>query len=230
MMPAQALKPGSTRPHWAAHTEVEISLGIGLEIETESMKALGGIPVIVKILKKISLPIVVEIMEAGDLIVTNCIDFSIDDLQPEGLVQPSGKPFPLEVLQIIVDTRNDPNIPVPCTDSRGLSIVKEIKSPYTHAWFVLVIEGDSEGINHIGIGLIFGNFSLYHKGISPLGISTLSQSTKICCPASCRLYRWLIGWIARPECYLSTVLSGRNPQQSKTVFERKSGLLRTVGD
>ena len=50
MMPAQALKPGSTRPHWAAHTEVEISLGIGLEIETESMKALGGIPVIVKIL------------------------------------------------------------------------------------------------------------------------------------------------------------------------------------
>ena len=44
------------------------------------MKALGGIPVIVKILQKICLPIVIEIMEAGDLIVTHGVDFSIDDL------------------------------------------------------------------------------------------------------------------------------------------------------
>ena len=93
MVPAQALKPGSTRPHWAAHTEVEISLGIGLEIETESMKALGGIPVIVKILQKISLPIVVEIMEAGDLIVTNCIDFSVTILSPKGSCKPVAKRF-----------------------------------------------------------------------------------------------------------------------------------------
>ena len=81
MVPAQALKPGSSRPHRAAHTEVEISLGIGLEIETESMKALGGIPVIIKILQEIGLPIVVEIMKTGDLIISHCVDFFVHDLQ-----------------------------------------------------------------------------------------------------------------------------------------------------
>jgi hypothetical protein len=40
MMPAQPLEPGSTRPYWATHAEVEISLRVGLQIKTEGMKAL----------------------------------------------------------------------------------------------------------------------------------------------------------------------------------------------
>ena len=50
------------------------------------MKPFGGIPVIVKIFEKVRLTIVVQIMEAGNLIVSDGIDFPVDDLQPEGLV------------------------------------------------------------------------------------------------------------------------------------------------
>ena len=98
MVPTQALKPGSTRPHRTAHTEVEIPLGIGLEIETESMKALGGIPVIVKILKKIGLPIVIEIMKTGDLIISHGVDFLVHNLEAQRLVQTGGKAFPFYLL------------------------------------------------------------------------------------------------------------------------------------
>ena len=98
MMPAQALKPGSTRPYWAAHTEIEIPLGIGLQIKTEGMKALGGIPVIVKIFQKISLPIVVEIMKTGNLIVSHCVDFFVHNLKAQRLVQAGGKTFPFYFL------------------------------------------------------------------------------------------------------------------------------------
>ncbi len=152
MVPAQSLKPGSPCPYRATHAEVEISLWVGLQIETKGMKALGGIPVIVKILQKIRLAIVVKIMEAGDLIVSDGVDFSVDDLQPEGLMQPGGKPFPLEVLQIIVDARNDPDIAIPGADGSTIAIVKKIESPDTHTRFVLVIERDPKGIDHIGIG------------------------------------------------------------------------------
>ena len=94
------------------------------------MKPFGGIPVIVKILQKIRLAIVVKIMEAGDLIVSDGIDFSVDDLQPEGLMQPGGKTFPFEVLQlIIVDARNDPHIAIPGADGAVFPSSKKSKAP-----------------------------------------------------------------------------------------------------
>ena len=176
MVPPKTLKSSSTCPHRTAHTEVEISQGVGLQIKTEGMKALGGIPVIIKILKKICLPIVIEIMKTGDLIISHGVDFFIHNLESQRFVQTGGKSFPFYILQLIIDIADDPYIPIPGTNRCGFSIGKEIECTNPHASIVFIVERYTNAVDHIGVLIIGGKLPFCNDGISPLGRTSLGQS------------------------------------------------------
>ena len=60
MVFAHSLETTTARSDRTPHAEVEISIGPRLQIKAEGMKTLGQFPVIVKVFKKISFPVLVK--------------------------------------------------------------------------------------------------------------------------------------------------------------------------
>ena len=92
------LKAAAAATHGHAEGEVEVAFLVSHQIKGKSMETTGQLPVIVEVLIVVGLAILVEIVEARDLVITDGVDLFIHDLKPEGLVNTAGKELPLQVL------------------------------------------------------------------------------------------------------------------------------------
>ena len=133
MVPAHALETAAAPADGAAEGEVKVAAGVGVQVEAKGMEPVGEVPVIVEVFIEVGLAILVEVMVAGDLVIGHGVDDIIDDLEPERLVLAGGKAFPCDLVQVIVNALDDPDVPVPGADGGACAVGKEIKAAEAHA-------------------------------------------------------------------------------------------------
>ena len=80
MLFAHTLKPTPPCPYGTTHGEIKISFRVSVQIKTKGMKSLCILPVVVKIFQKVGFAISIEIMKAGNLVISNGVDLFIYDL------------------------------------------------------------------------------------------------------------------------------------------------------
>src|SRR5580765_5828379 len=114
-------RPGRT------FAEVEIARGVSVQVESELVIIIGYHHVVVKILVEVSFTILVQIVQAIDLVATSDIDRIVDDLQPERLKHPGGKPLPRQLVELVVDAGNNPNVTVKSANRRA-AIREEVEA------------------------------------------------------------------------------------------------------
>src|SRR5687767_14027252 len=113
MVPGDSVKATAAGADGGAEGKEEVSLWIGLKIEAESVKRRGQLPVVIKVLIKVRLAVAIQVMQACDLVVANGVNLVIHDPESKRLVQPGGEAFPCEVVEVIVDARDHPDIAGP---------------------------------------------------------------------------------------------------------------------
>ena len=64
-------------------------------------------------LVEISLVVAVEVGQPGDPVAPVDVDLVINDLQAERLKQPGGEPLPGQFFELLIDSRDDPDVAAP---------------------------------------------------------------------------------------------------------------------
>ena len=70
----------------AGFGEIEIAVGVGLEAEVTFILAIVDDAGVVEVFVEVGLAVAVEIVQAGDLVAAEDVDFVIDDFQSNGLI------------------------------------------------------------------------------------------------------------------------------------------------
>ena len=95
-----------------AADEIKIARRIRLQTRRIRMPAAANHNVIIKRLVKIGLAVAVLIVQPCNLIAPQHVHLILHNPQPQRLIQPRGKPMPLYRLQLGINPRHLPNIPV----------------------------------------------------------------------------------------------------------------------
>ena len=109
--------------------EVEVPLGVGLEVEGELVEAGRHGHVVVERLVEVGLAVAVEVVQPGDPVAAQDVDLVVHDLQAQRLEQPGGEPLPGQLLQLLVDPGDDPDVAAPGRSAADLPSAKKSIPP-----------------------------------------------------------------------------------------------------
>ena len=112
-MLGEVRKSSSAREDGCAFAEVEVAFLVGLEVEGELVEAGSDDDVVIKALVKICFAIVVEIVEAGELVASVGVNDVVDNFKTKSLEKSDGESTPGDPGEVTVDTLGDPNVTVP---------------------------------------------------------------------------------------------------------------------
>ena len=110
--------PAAARIHRAALGEVEVAGRVGLQVEGELVEARRDLHVVVEVLVEVGLAVAVQVVQPGDLVAAEDVDLVVDDLQAQRLEQARGEAPPRELLELVVDAGDDPDVAAPGADRR----------------------------------------------------------------------------------------------------------------
>ena len=113
------------------------------------MVMVGDGNVIVEVLVEIRLAVLVEIVQARNLITPQYIHLAFNNFQAEWLKEAGGVPAPFQFLKFLIDAANNPHVPRDRTHRRCCAVFKKIKSTTTNPGFPRVVFRYSDGIDHI---------------------------------------------------------------------------------
>ena len=99
MVVADFIKASATFTDRSGLDEIEISCGVGLQIEDELVEVLCHHHIEVKGFVSVALAVAIGVTEFPDAIAASNVDFTPHDLQPERMIKTSGKPTPGDVRQ-----------------------------------------------------------------------------------------------------------------------------------
>ncbi len=103
-----------------------------MEVVGEFVKVLGDHDIVVEAFVEVGFVVVVEIVEACDLVATMNVDDIVDDFETEGMEESCCVSFPLDVLEVLVDSGDDPDIAAPSADGCA-TIGEEVEATNPHA-------------------------------------------------------------------------------------------------
>ena len=112
-MLGEVRKSASAREDGCAFAEVEVAFLVGLEVEGELVEAGSDEDVVIKALVKICFAIIVEIVEAGELVASVGVNDVVDNFKTKSLEKSACESTPGDPGEVTVDTLGDPNVTVP---------------------------------------------------------------------------------------------------------------------
>ena len=119
--------------------EVEIAVRAAVEIERELVEMVRGVEIVVEVFVEIGLAVVVEVVQDGDLVAVQDIDFSIDHFDALRLMEARGEAPPRQFVEVFVDAVDDPDIARPGCH-RGAVVVEEVEISRPEPRFPRVFE------------------------------------------------------------------------------------------
>src|SRR6185436_18641328 len=105
--------------------------------------------VVVEILVKIRLAVVIQIVQASDLIAASDVNLVLRNNKSQRLIKTRREAFPCQIFQLFVDARDDPNIAVERANRRT-SIGEEIQASGTNPRMPRIIFRNGERIDSVG--------------------------------------------------------------------------------
>jgi hypothetical protein len=135
-------------------------LSISLEVEDEFVETLRDLEIKVERLVEIAFAVVVEVLEAPEAVATGYIDFIINYLEAECMIETAGEPAPCDSAEISFESRYQEDIAVKGTDRRT-AIGKEVESSDKHRRRPGIGIGELDGIYYVrNCGLRIANGGL----------------------------------------------------------------------
>ena len=150
-----------------------------MQIEDELVVVGRDDRVVVEVLVQVGLAVLVEVFQPGDLVAAGHVNFSLNDLQPERLEQTGGEALPGELLERLVDARDDPHVAVEGANRRP-SVGEEVEAPKEGAHPVRIREGLGDGVHHVGAVATAGvELALGGDRLRPVGRTALGQLAEV---------------------------------------------------
>ena len=87
--------------------------------------------VVVEVFVKVGLPVLVEVVQACDLIAAQHVHLVIHDAEPKGLEKSRGKTLPGHAIEFVVDVIKQPHIAGDRTNRRALAAFEEVDATAT---------------------------------------------------------------------------------------------------
>ena len=112
--------------------EKEAPVGSLLKIEDELVEIRRDGNVVVEVLVEGRFADAVGIAQDRDLIAPEHVDLPVHDLHPQRLKQAGGEALPGEVIELVIDAGDEPDVAAPGADGGVFAVGKEIKSADPH--------------------------------------------------------------------------------------------------
>ena len=116
------------------------------------MPARGGLDGVAEVLVEIGFTVVIQIVQARDLVAAEDEHLSVAYLQAEGLVEAGGETFPAQFTQVAVDAPDAPDVAVDGADERR-AVGSEVHTGQEHQRLPGVVVGHGEGIDGEEVGV-----------------------------------------------------------------------------
>ncbi len=150
------VKATATATNRSCLCKVEVAFLVRLEVEGELVEAGSDEDVVIKALVKICFAIVVEIVEAGELVASVGVNDVVDNLKTKSLEKSAGESTPGDPGEVTVDTLGDPNVTVPGRAGGALAIGEKVEGPESNVGFPRVVLGERDVIDGVAFGVLAG--------------------------------------------------------------------------
>ena len=162
----------------AALAVVEVSFGVGFEVGAVGVAVAGSdFAVVVEILVEVGFAVPVQVVKPGNLIAPQDIDRVIHDLDAQRLKEAGGIAAPAEVLQLVVDAADDPDIAADRAEG-GVAILEEVDAAESQEAFPGIVVWGGEGIDDkgaVGFWLDFAEDALGDDRVGKTGGAALGE-------------------------------------------------------
>ena len=144
-----ALKPGAARIHRTGFCKIKIAVLVGLQVKNELVETFGRSVTIAEVLVVTGFAVVVQIVVARELVAAGSVNDIVHNFQAERLIHSGSKAAPFEILQPVVDARNNPDVAVPGAERRAFAVGEEIQPAKTHATFPRIVNRRRQAVGDI---------------------------------------------------------------------------------
>ena len=96
------------------------------------------------------------------------VDLAVDDLQAQRLEQAGGEALPLQVVELVVDAGDDPDVAAPGAEGGGVAVGEEVEAGEAQPGVVRVVVGRGDRVHDVG-GLVAQTFAGGGGGDDALG-------------------------------------------------------------
>lgn len=148
--------------------EIPAAFWVGFESDDEIMTARRGLHGVRDALVEVGFVIAIQIVQAGNLIATENVEFVLHDLHAQRLMQARGEAFPAQFLQLLVDAFHQPNFSGHRGDGGG-AIAEEIMRGDEEQRAIRILERDRDPI--CGERCLSAEFALGFDPLRPLGVA-----------------------------------------------------------
>ena len=157
--------------------EVEPSLGVGIQTGVVGVLAATGVPVVAQVLVEVCFSVAVEIVQSGQLPALQHDDLAVHHLQPQRLIQPRGETPPGELLQLRINSSDDPDVAVSRADSDP-PVGQEIVSGAEEQSVVRVLVGHRQRVDDQR-SVVGTNLATSRDGLCPSSRTWLGQRLQV---------------------------------------------------
>ena len=116
------------------------------------MAAVGGRIAIRHALIEVRFIVAIEVMQARDLVAPEDVEPAIDDPYAQGLVEARRKALPADVLEVGVESTDEPDFAGHRADRRG-AVGEEVQAAQEHERTVRILERHGDGVGRKGLPL-----------------------------------------------------------------------------
>jgi hypothetical protein len=118
-------------------------------------------------------------VQPSDLVAAGDVDLVVHDLQTQGLKQPRRVAAPLQLLELLVDSADDPDVAADGADGAVAVLEKVVPAETKEALPGVVVRG-GEGVDDVGgVVRLLAQFTLGDDGIGISGGSPTGSSTQL---------------------------------------------------
>ena len=132
---------------------VEVALLVGVEIHDELVALQGEAGIVVEVLVEVGFAIVVEVVQAGELVAPYSVDLALDDPDSQRHLEAGGVAPPAELVEPVVDAGDDPDVAVPGGE-RGAAVVEEVHRREAQPRAPGVVVRGCEGIEGVSAAVL----------------------------------------------------------------------------
>ena len=151
----------------AALREIKIAVRIHLQVMRELVVFLKRRDVVIEVLVEVRLAVVVQVVQARDLIAAEHIHFVLNDLQAERLEKSGGVTLPRHAVEFVVDVAEQPHVARHRANCRARAVRKKVDAAATNPGVEGIGFGHGERVHDVRLGRVRAEFAGNEQRFAP---------------------------------------------------------------